>query len=111
MADGTDLSEAMVNEARRKARQETVHGPAQTVRKIYREYLAYLEENGLHRTASDTSAEILAESERISAVSASAEETLRSVYLKARYSAANISEEDVAAAQASLNEIRSREKP
>ena len=95
---------------RRKAKPETVHGKAQTVRKIYREYLDYLKENGLQRTASDTSAEILAESERISAVSAADEKALRRIYLKARYSAETVTEEDVAAAKASLEAIRSRER-
>ena len=95
---------------RRKAKPETVHGKAQTVRKIYREYLDYLKGNGLQRSASDTSEEILSESKRISSASASAEEALRSIYLKARYSAEAVTEEDVAAARASLNEIRSRER-
>jgi hypothetical protein len=96
--------------ARRKKQSETVHGQAQAVRKLYREYLTYLKENGLQRTASDTSEEILSESKRISSASASAEEALRSIYLKARYSAEAVTEEDVAAARASLNEIRSRER-
>ena len=95
---------------RRKARPAVVHGKAQTVRKIYREYLDYLKENGLQRTSSDTSAEILAESERISGASAAAEETLRRIYLKARYSAATVTEADVDAARESLSAIRSREK-
>ena len=96
---------------RRKTKPETVHGEAQSVRKIYREYLDYLRENGLQRTASDTSAEILAESERISTASAAEEKTLRRIYLKARYSAETVTREDVAAAKASLDAIRSREKP
>ena len=39
-----------------------------------------------------------------------AEETLRRVYLKARYSAETVTPEDVAAAKESLDAIRSREK-
>ena len=95
---------------RRKARPEVIHGKAQSVRKIYREYLEYLKENGLQRTAADTSAEILAESERISSSSADAEQTLRRIYLKARYSAATVTEADVSEARACLEDIRSREK-
>ena len=95
---------------RRKAKPEAVHGQANAVRKIYREYLDYLQENGLQRSAADTSAEILAESERISPASAPAEETLRRVYLKARYSAETVTEADVDAARSSLDAIRSREK-
>ena len=94
----------------RRARPEAVHGNAQTVRKLYREYLDYLKENGLRRSAADTSGEILKESERISSASAPAEETLRRVYLKARYSAETVTQEDVAAAKESLDAIRSREK-
>ena len=95
---------------RRKAQRETVHGRAQTVRKLYREYLGYLKENGLRRSRSDTSAEILAESERISAAKSEEEETLRRVYLKARYSAATVTEEDVEVARKSLDAIRSGKK-
>ena len=95
---------------RRNGRPETVHGPAQSVRKLYREYLDYLKENGLQRSVSDTSAEILAESERISETSAPDEEALRRIYLKARYSAETVTEEDVAAARRSLDAIRSRER-
>ncbi len=94
----------------RKARQEKVFGPAQNVRKIYREYLDYLRENGLQRSVSDTSAEILEESERISSSSAADEKALRRVYLKARYSAETVTDEDVAAARASLEAIRARSK-
>lgn len=95
---------------RRKAKPEVVHGRAQTVRKIYRDYLDYLRENGLQRTASDTSEEILTESERMSGASMPEEETLRRVYLKARYGAATVTEDDVAAARASFDAIRSRGK-
>ena len=95
---------------RRRTKPEAVHGPAQAVRKIYRDYLDYLRENGLSRSVSDTSAEILAESERISAVSAPAEETLRRIYLKARYSADTVTEADVADARRCFDEIRSRDK-
>ena len=38
------------------------------------------------------------------------EETLRRVYLKARYGAATVTEDDVAAARASFDAIRSRGK-
>lgn len=92
---------------RRKNRTPQVYGRAQTVRMLYRQYLEYLKENGLKRTVSDTSEEIMAESARISAGSAPEEETLRSVYLKARYSAAKVTDEDVAAARRSLDAIRS----
>ena len=95
---------------RRKAKTPAVHGRAQTVRMLYREYLDYLKDNGLTRSPSDTSEEILAESARISDSSAREEETLRSVYLKARYSAAAVTDEDVAAARASLAAIRGRDK-
>ena len=96
--------------ARRRAKPEAVHGKAQTVRKLYREYLEYLKENGLSRSAADTSAEILRESERISSSSAPAEETLRNVYLKARYSAATVTDEDVETARKCLAAIRGSEK-
>ena len=95
---------------RRKARTETVHGRAQTVRKLYRDYLDYLKANGLQRAASDTSEEILYASARISEASVPAEQTLRRVYLKARYSAATVTDADVAAARQSLDAIRGREK-
>lgn len=94
----------------RKARTETVHGRPQTVRKLYREYLDFLRQNGLRRSPADTSGEILSESERISVGSAAEEETLRRVYLKARYSSAPVTDEDVAAARASLDAIRSRKQ-
>ena len=108
--DYEETEEFTPERRQRRARPEAVHGKAQTVRKIYREYLDYLKENGLQRTAADTSEEILKESERISSASAPAEETLRRVYLKARYSAETVTESDVAAARESLEAIRSREK-
>ena len=96
--------------ARRRAKEEAVRGPAQNVRKLYREYLDHLQENGLQRTASDTSGEILTESARLTGASAAEEETLRRVYLKARYSGETVTEADVAEARACLEAIRGRAK-
>ena len=96
--------------AKRRARAETVHGPAQHVRKLYREYLDYLEKNGLQRTLSDTSGEILAESARLSGASAEEEKTLRRIYLKARYSGEAVTEADVEAARTCLEAVRGRGK-
>ena len=95
---------------KRKARQEEVHGKAQTVRKLYRDYLEYLKENGLQRSPSDTSAEILAESARISESNTPEEETLRRIYLKARYSADTVTDADVDAARQCLDAVRSRNR-
>ena len=65
----------------RRARQAPALGRAQTVRMLYRQYLEYLKDNGLQRSASDTSEEILSRSAGIAGTAPEAEETLRSVYL------------------------------
>ena len=94
----------------RKAPADTARGRAQIIRRLYREYLDYLRENGLRRSASDTSAEILAESERIDPNAGEEEKQLRRIYLKARYGTESVTEEDVAAARACLDAIRRNEK-
>lgn len=94
----------------RKSWAPAVHGRAQTVRMLYRQYLEYLKDNGLQRSASDTSEEILARSAGIAGTAPEAEETLRRVYLKARYSAAKVTDEDVAAARSSLDAIRGKDR-
>ena len=96
---------------RRTPRQEKLRGNAAKVRKLYREYLETLRRGGVRRGAADTSAEILAESRRISPETGTeAEEALRQIYLKARYSAESVTDQDVAEARQCLEAIRESKK-
>ncbi len=131
-----DDTEAGKPRRRQRGRKEPAPaGPAEQVRRVYRDYLAFLEENGLRREASDTSEQILKESEHRAAVevkhagtgsaaagnagtgSAAAatvepsgqtsyEARLREIYLKARYSEASVTAQDAAEAKALLDAIR-----
>jgi hypothetical protein len=91
---------------KKKARREKAQGRAQTVRKLYHEYLDYLSEKGLRRTTADTSKDVLEGSERISEETTPEEEAFRRIYLKARYGADNVTEEDVAEARRILDSVR-----
>ena len=97
-------------ERRRKPRQEQVRGNAAKVRKIYRDYLELLRRSGVQRGAGDTSAEILAESRRLTPEGGQEEDALRAVYLKARYSAESITDADVAEARRCLEALQNRQK-
>ncbi len=104
-------TEDFTPESRRKARREKpVRGNAERVRKLYREYLDFLGENGLRRDPSQTSEDVLAESERISGREDEDETALRQIYLKARYSAETVTDEDVTAAKKHLEQIRRKGK-
>ncbi|MBP5305575.1 MAG: DUF4129 domain-containing protein [Lachnospiraceae bacterium] len=85
-------------------RKERALGPAARVRKIYAQYLSYLEKNGLRRREADTSLEIL-ERSGLTDVESAEEEKLRGIYLKARYGNGDVTEDDVAIAKRSLENI------
>ncbi len=89
---------------KRRLKKEKAIGPAAKVRRVYAEYLSYLEKRGFKRLEADTSLDILKRSESICGESAE-EEILRSIYLKARYGKGDITEDDVAMAKQSFDKI------
>ena len=94
---------------RRRARRAPARENAARVRELYQSYLAYVQTHGRVVRSSDTSEEIL-----LAAAAApepqehpAEEETLRALYIRARYGdGETIRAEDVAAAEACLRVIR-----
>lgn len=76
------------------------------VRALYREYLDYLRLRGLHPDAAATTVEITAASAELLIQS---DEPLRELYRKARYSGAELSDEDLRLAGQRLNQLISDE--
>ena len=95
---------------RRNARRESARGNAGRVRKLYREYLAWLQLRGLRRRAADTSLEILTGARRLETRGPEeAQQELRRIYLKARYSPGAVTDADLAEARRCLAAVRNQE--
>lgn len=86
-----------------KIRRKAPAANAEKVRDVYRRYLGYLRRNGVQRHPGSTSGDI---SELANAVLGDkTDELLRALYLRARYAADEISEEEVRLATLALERI------
>ena len=94
--------------SRSRAKKQVQLPPAKAIRRIYREYLSYLSKNGITRSETDTSGEILTKSEVIIAADNVYEEDLRNIYIKARYGKDLVTEKDVSEAKKILELITKR---
>ena len=109
--DGGDLDFEEAEEtvpARRKRRGAAaapVRGNASQIRRIYRQYMELMQQNGVRIQKDSTSLDILDEAEQVNLSPAA--KTLRELYLKARYAEASaVTDGDVQEAQRCLQEIR-----
>lgn len=91
---------------RRSARTEKTNADA--IRGIYRRYLDFLRIRGITRSSADTSGDISGLSRPV--LYGETDEALRALYIKARYSAQEITAEDVAAAGEALARLVNSEK-
>ena len=91
----------------KRGRKSTDSDNARTIRNIYREYLLCVNGAGVNLRKSSTSLDVFR-----GAGGRRADQTLRSLYLPARYGGAEITDEQVRAAREALEEIkRARQSP
>ena len=107
-----DLKSPEALEAEHRARRfrrtrRTAMSGRERLRAIYREYLLFLQSNGIVPGSSATTAEI---SEEAAAVLVESDEILRGLYRKARYSGEAITEEEIRAASEAYARLLRAEK-
>jgi hypothetical protein len=101
-ADAASAKRSAFNRLRRKAPATN----AERVRDVYRRYLGFLKRNGIERHPGSTSGDI---SELASAVLVNeTDELLRALYIKARYSENEITEEDAENAEQAYLDLLNR---
>lgn len=92
---------------RRKSRRGRISSNRETIRAIYREYLAFLDKNGIRVYASNTTAEV---SDHAQSVLVRSDERLRVLYRLARYSETEPDDGAVEQAKAALAELIARQE-
>ncbi|MCR5664455.1 MAG: hypothetical protein K6G17_06200 [Oscillospiraceae bacterium] len=110
LAEETEYAEFELDRPVRTREKKTVlaQGKAQTIRRIYRKYLLFIQKNGVAVRLNSTSQDVLDAAERIRRSEPAVR--LREIYLKARYGGDSlVSGDDVQAAQECLLEIMQEE--